>query len=187
VGSQNCGAPQNILVETDGVGATVSWTAVPGAAGYQLRYRVQGSPTWTPVVINGAATSVVLNGLVAGLPYEYQMRTKCSANPVMWSLYSPLASFDIPLRLGESEGFVAQMFPNPVDDVYNVRVTTDQATDATFTVTGIDGKILSSTTQRVIPGNGAIAFGAEWLPSGMYLLHVTNGDQTHVLRFAVVR
>ncbi|HZG01776.1 MAG TPA: T9SS type A sorting domain-containing protein, partial [Chitinophagales bacterium] len=101
--------------------------------------------------------------------------------------YSPPASFDVPLRLGEPEGFAAELFPNPVNDVYNVRVTTDQATDATFTVTGRDGKILSTTTQRVIPGNGSIAFGAEWLPSGMYLLHVTNGEQTRVLRFAVMR
>lgn len=58
--------------------ATLFWTAYLGAQGYDLRYRVSGSNSWTNVlglILNSYACS----GLLAGTTYEFQVRANCAA------------------------------------------------------------------------------------------------------------
>lgn len=100
--------------------ATINWNGVTGANGYQLRYRMQGTPTWTPVVINnGLATSTNLTSLQPNTTYQYQLRTKCSTNPLTWSNYSAIQIFSTPLRLGENETAIdVDVYPNPSSGVF---------------------------------------------------------------------
>ncbi|WP_420551989.1 GEVED domain-containing protein [Tenacibaculum aiptasiae] len=57
-------------------GASVSWTAVPGAS-YDVRYRQVGTSSWTTNAVIG--TSTTLSGLSASTQYEVQVRSKCSS------------------------------------------------------------------------------------------------------------
>ena len=57
-------------------GASVSWTAVPGAT-YDVRYRQVGTSSWTTNAVS--STSTTLSGLSASTQYEVQVRSKCSS------------------------------------------------------------------------------------------------------------
>ncbi|MGH2565133.1 MAG: fibronectin type III domain-containing protein, partial [Ginsengibacter sp.] len=58
--------------------ATFGWTAVSGATGYNIQYRVVGSPTWTPKT--SATNSYSATVLAAGTNYEWQVQTICSGS-----------------------------------------------------------------------------------------------------------
>jgi hypothetical protein len=99
--------------------ADVNWPAVPGVAGYQLQYRVIGTPLW----FNAEATtnSVRILNLVPGSRYELQIRSVCGRN---FSAY------------GTSQFFNTANIPCPVPT--NVVVTTPNAVSAkvSWTVVG---------------------------------------------------
>jgi hypothetical protein len=59
--------------------ATLSWTTVSGAVGYNVRYRIVGAPSWTTTT--SATSSVNVSSLSPASNYEWQVQTDCgSAN-----------------------------------------------------------------------------------------------------------
>lgn len=68
--------------------ATISWTAVPGAASYLLQYRTVGTTRWKTK--RSATTSAKLKNLLPSTSYEYQVATVCSTET---SPYSPIQVF----------------------------------------------------------------------------------------------
>jgi len=70
--------------------ATVSWTAVTGATGYNLQYKTSASSTWT-TVSSLTTTSYNLTGLAASTAYQFQVQTICSGGAT--SGYSTAATF----------------------------------------------------------------------------------------------
>ena len=68
--------------------ATVSWSAVSGAASYDLQYKTAASSTWTTV--NNTSTSRSLTGLASATTYNFQVRANCSGSS---SAYSTASSF----------------------------------------------------------------------------------------------
>ncbi len=59
-------------------GATVSWTAVSGASGYDVDYKANSSSTWINAVTATTSTSINLTGLSALTLYNWRVRTRCS-------------------------------------------------------------------------------------------------------------
>ncbi|RAJ77269.1 putative secreted protein (Por secretion system target) [Chitinophaga dinghuensis] len=59
-------------------GATVTWTAVSGAAGYDVDYKANSASTWINAVTGTTSTSVNLTGLSALTLYNWRVRTRCS-------------------------------------------------------------------------------------------------------------
>ncbi|HKK78038.1 MAG TPA: fibronectin type III domain-containing protein, partial [Phaeodactylibacter sp.] len=72
-----CDTPTGLTTSniTD-ISAELSWTAVTGAQSYNVRYRPQGASAWTTQ--NTANTTIVIDGLMAEMPYEWQVATVCS-------------------------------------------------------------------------------------------------------------
>ena len=73
-----CGVPSGL--STSGVtnnAATLNWTAVTGATGYNIQYRISGASTWTSTT--SSTNSKSLSSLSAGTTYEFQVNTTCSA------------------------------------------------------------------------------------------------------------
>ena len=71
--------------------ATADWDLIPSAT-YDLRYRVQGSGSWTDV-LDLAANSYNFTSLTASTDYEVQVRSKCGANT---SAYTSSVNFSTP-------------------------------------------------------------------------------------------
>jgi alpha-tubulin suppressor-like RCC1 family protein len=78
-------APAN-LAATSGQStqAPLAWDALAGAAEYQVRWRVQGDPSWTTTGWT-AATSTTVTGLTGGTTYEFQVRAHNGGGFGPWS------------------------------------------------------------------------------------------------------
>ena len=66
----------------------VTWTAMPQAITYQIRYRIQGTATWTTRI--SSVANRTLNALQTGATYEYGIRTNC---PSGWTAYTATNTF----------------------------------------------------------------------------------------------
>lgn len=72
---ESCPAPYNLAATSDAIGtATLSWSAMAGT--YTVRYRPEGTSTWTEVT-NITGFDLVLSGLNACEAYEFQMSADC--------------------------------------------------------------------------------------------------------------
>jgi hypothetical protein len=78
-GGGTCNAPGSL--STSGITAsavTFNWGSVSGASNYDLRYRVNGTTTWTNVN-DRTGTSYTQSGLTASTTYQWEIRTDCGS------------------------------------------------------------------------------------------------------------
>lgn len=73
--SLSCAA-SNLSATPGSNSALVSWTAGAGATGFNVRYRVSGTATWTTVNTTGNALTIL--GLNACTAYEVQVQSLCA-------------------------------------------------------------------------------------------------------------
>ena len=66
----------------------LTWPAVSGATTYRIRYRKQGTTTWTNK--SGIVPNKTLVELTANTTYQYQLRAKC---PSGWTGFSSIYTF----------------------------------------------------------------------------------------------
>ncbi|MBL7700701.1 MAG: fibronectin type III domain-containing protein [Ferruginibacter sp.] len=79
-GAGPCNVPTGLAVANiTNSFATFSWTAVPNATLYHLRYKPVSSTTWNVVSYN--LTSINVFGLYAGTTYEYAVEAVCDNGP----------------------------------------------------------------------------------------------------------
>lgn len=75
-----CNAPAGLSSTVTSSGATVSWTAVTGAASYAVDYKLSTATTWTSAATASTATSVAISGLTASSLYDWRVSTNCGTN-----------------------------------------------------------------------------------------------------------
>lgn len=75
-----CNAPSGLSSTVTSSGATVSWTAVSGAASYAVDYKLNSSATWISAATASATTSVTISGLSASSLYDWRVSTSCGTN-----------------------------------------------------------------------------------------------------------
>ena len=88
-GGATCSTPTGLSISSiSQTTATASWSAVTGAATYDVRFRQTGATSWTSGNIAGTAAN--MTGLTANTNYEVQVRANCTgAN----SAYTSSANF----------------------------------------------------------------------------------------------
>ena len=167
-GVASCAAPTDVNISNHAsTSATIGWTPVAGAYGYQVRYRQAGTVTWMPVVINdGTAASANLTGLIPNTTYQYQLRTKCNVLPFTWSAYSGVQTFATPLRLGESDPVAIAVYPNPSNGTVH------------FDFAGLIGvlSVFNPLGQLVQSANVARTHSIDALPDGLLTYQFVTVD-----------
>ena len=66
--------------------------------------------------------------------------------------------------------------PNPAKDLFNLTITTSQATTATISVRDVTGKNIYSQTLELISGENALAIPAGEWSRGLYLITLESGN-----------
>jgi hypothetical protein len=74
--------------------ATFSWTAVGGATGYNVRYRISGTSTWSTTTTSN--TSYAASGLTASSNYEWQVEAICAGGTT--SGFTASSNFSTPAQ-----------------------------------------------------------------------------------------
>jgi phosphatidylinositol-3-phosphatase len=73
-----CSAAGNLSASSVSTsGAVLNWSSVSGAAGYNVRYRITSTSTWTST--GAISNSITLTGLASGTQYEFQIQTDCGS------------------------------------------------------------------------------------------------------------
>lgn len=72
----DCSSPRDIVFSDVAITSIqLDWTAVNTATGYRIRYREQGTSTWTN--ITSSTNMVTVSGLTQSATYEFQLRSDC--------------------------------------------------------------------------------------------------------------
>lgn len=93
--------PTNINLEMlTATNPLFSWDAVPGAAFYQVKYRLKGTTAW--LTSGTSATQRNIPNLIAKKYYQYKIRAQCSSG--IWSDFSDIGLFytstcDVPMGI----------------------------------------------------------------------------------------
>ncbi|PSJ71402.1 hypothetical protein C7N43_39510, partial [Sphingobacteriales bacterium UPWRP_1] len=158
--------------------ATVSWTAVAGAAGYTVQYKPVSAAAW--ISLNVLSNSANLAGLLPGTTYEYKVKTVCAAtstNSGSSSDFSPALQFTtLPAsnsnKTGISEVSDIVVYPNPANELFNLELSET----AQLQLADISGQVVYAAVKEA--GLHTIEVGH--LPAGIYVLTLTtaNGKQT---------
>jgi len=75
--TSSCGTPSGLVASSIILSsATLGWTAVSGAASYNLRYRPSTSTTW--ITTTSGSNSKSISSLSASTQYEFQVQAVCS-------------------------------------------------------------------------------------------------------------
>lgn len=145
-------APFNASVGTvTSTSAVIKWTEfTTNSLGYELRYRVQGTITWTTYASpywfdNDGPTAVTINiGLTPSTTYEWQIRNVCNPGGD-WNAWSALSTFTTgAARLGQ-ETFNVSVYPVPSTGLVNVQVADLQET-AQYEVYNVFGQRVAEGT-----------------------------------------
>lgn len=130
----SCGVPDVAFFSSTNKTAsscTVGWSAVTGATGYNVRYRVNlSSNAWSTV--SSTATSINLTSLLASTQYEFQVQTLCAAGTGAYSASGVFTTTAV-TGCGTASGFSA------------TNITT---TSATLNWTAVSGALSYSVQYR---------------------------------------
>ncbi len=173
--------------------ADLSWVATaPGLPGYQLRYRVIGSGSWT--FFSSAANPFAATGLTCNSDYQWQVRTICGTPGVgAYSAWSSLGNFTTascrtyPAVNHTSEGAKVTVYPNPANQMLNLSYVSEGSSAATVEIRDIFGKLVHQFDAFVNDGLMETAIETGNLVNGMYLLTVKDAGQSTTTRFVIQR
>ncbi|HKR05912.1 MAG TPA: DNRLRE domain-containing protein [Bacteroidia bacterium] len=99
-----CNIPSNLsTINISSVSATFSWSAVPGAVSYSVRYRIIGTGTWTTGTTS--SLSYAATGLTPATNYEWQVQTSCAGGGT--SAFSNSVNFTT-LAIGQAVTIILQ-------------------------------------------------------------------------------
>lgn len=158
--------------------ATISWTAVPGAMGYQ--YAVNTSMTPPATGTYTTMTSANVTGLTAGTTYHTWVRTVCGQGDT--SAWNPMhmfnTTFPASVSTAGTDNFSLEVYPNPVKSTMTIATQGTISGNASIQLMDMTGKLVHSYTLEAKEMN----IDMSSLAAGMYFLHYTDADHRYTLK-----
>ena len=154
--------------------ATVSWTAVSGAASYAVDYKTNASSTWTSAATATTSTSVSLSGLTASTLYDWRVRTNCTGGNSAYAQaqFTTLAASGCATAFEPNEtqataaainaGVANSAAITTTTDVDYFKITTTSTSNITYSLVGPSGvdydmTIYNSAGTQIGSGAGSTA------------------------------
>ncbi len=162
-------------------GARLNWTSASGSAGYEIKGRRVGAPSWTAILV-GNVTQRDVFGLSAGTSYEWTIRTWCDAAGNKKSDFTPLITFTTsPLsKMGDQTSLppdvaqpVLSLFPNPTDQTVTISFENLNSGQYQLVILDVTGRLMFQG-EMMQDGIGAISINlADW-QAGMYFVKIVG-------------
>lgn len=149
-GGVTCNVPTGMNTSAiTSASATLSWSAVTGAASYNVRYKLTSAPSWTNTT--STTTSKSISGLSSGSDYEWQVQTDCGGGST--SAFSASTDFSTTggggtcTDIGEPNGTSGSATLISAGTTYNALIANSGDVDYyKFTTTSPNTKIKVSLT-----------------------------------------
>ncbi len=150
------------------------------------------STSWTPTAQSDWTTVHMTNVTSAYFVSNFRMKFRFegdNGNNFFLddiNLYSGGPSENIVLSVLESQDIQGvELFPNPTEDVVNVRFNLGMSQKIAFSVTDLSGKQLHDQVIFGAEGNNMITYDTNQLSAGMYLVHLKTGNGSKTMQFVV--
>ncbi len=190
-GCASCTAPTvSYMSNITSSSARFNWSAMPGATRYTLRYRVNGTSTWTTV--NTTATTINRTGLLCGTTYQYQLRTRCGS---VWTSYGPLSTFatagcnremEYSMLSVEKEKLEFTLFPNPASNLVNIRFDESRLNSSIILrVFDVNGRMVLERQLQGLDDSATYYFDTSALSNGIYMLQATDASASLIKRLVI--
>jgi iduronate 2-sulfatase len=184
-----CGSPTSLVTSNiASTTVTLKWGAVSCAARYLVRYRKLHTTTWTNV--NVTTNTANITGLTRATTYQWQVQTICVVKPKNASAFAKVATFttgaaltassnitDVSVKTDDQDWNVL-VYPNPAKNSATLRIL-GSVTGVSVRISDIAGKLLWQTENTT---STQINMTLEKLSSGIYLITVTDGKHTKVVK-----
>jgi len=129
--------------------------------------------------LSNAIKSKAINGnSESPLDYGYT-----DATPFQGHNYYRLQQHDIDGKISYSKVLdvyfgnetMVTLYPNPVNSIMNVDISTPKATSATLKVTDATGRVVKVVSMQLSAGANTTQVDLQGLADGIYMVHITNG------------
>ncbi len=173
-----CGPPTNIVISNIRADKVrIDWDAVTDAIKYQVRYRPQGTSTWSKKGTKKTGRNIPQ--LTAGTTYEYQMRTRC---PSGWTGYTATDVFTTSANreIGntlpvETATISLELYPNPASDHLTIAYDTYSPEGVTLRIFNMQGKQVH--IEALENEGDELDVNISHLSSGLYFVQIDNGSE----------
>lgn len=163
-----CDNPTSITATAiTNTGATISWNAVADAIKYRIRYKKQGTSSWTTK--STTSTSQAITGLQSNSTYLYQLRTQC---PSGWKPYTSSKTF---ATTGSTGGGNDGGGTSGTTEV-KLRIKLDNyGSETSWELINNDNGNTVSTGGPYADGQGGTIKSKTWnLPNGFYTIYIDD-------------
>ncbi len=156
--------------------ATVSWTAVAGALGYEYVVNTSAAAPTAPGTAT-TSTSVAVTGLIAGQNYYAHVLDSCGAASLSAWATQPFMTTLGAINVTGSSNFGMSAFPNPVDGLLTIRIDGRMGANAQLTIADVTGRIVATaivteqTTRLDVTG----------LHTGVYFVRYIDNDRVQTV------
>jgi hypothetical protein len=178
---QSCGNPTGLVVSNvTATSVRLSWAGVTCGTKYNLQYKVSSATTWTTVAVKGIDTTIT--GLAPNTTYNWRVQTVCTtpmSGFTNGNNFKTAASLIATTKSMQVQGsFEAIIYPNPAstDAVLSIKGTYKPVT---ITISDLAGKIIWKTSNIA---STRMELPVANLTSGVYIIFVTNGNETKTLK-----
>lgn len=201
----SCTSPKNAkVVDITATSALLVWDSVPGIGSYTLEIE-RNSPSNSPWKITQlvSSNSFALTGLDPNRRYKFKVRANCAGGGhsswSKWVKFQTAVNFtSISTKLGQvtfrsadiNEDiavFDAQIGPNPAQTMTTLRLTGLGTEPVVLRLLDLSGRVVREQSTRPESDSIAVRLTLEDMPDGLYLLHVSNGQQAKMLKLIVSR
>ncbi len=168
----------NNITETS---ANLKWT-IGSAVTKRIRYREEGSETWTPLNTGVNATHRNITGLNSSTTYEWQVKTLCSSTDI--TAWSELNQFTTSAPAARMETIAGEgisgfsVYPNPGTGMFTVTANFDNEEAVGITVTDMLGREIYSTPKSITAGENTFTVDLTNQSAGIYFLKITSASGT---------
>jgi len=184
-----CGLPRNLVSTLNPLlpaQALIEWDPVQDALSYTVRGRRM--PTGAFGYINPTGPGRLVKNLNTGKTYGWSVQSNC---PYDTSEYSPEVYFTLfSARMIQTEGRLGEklsLFPNPSTGPTHVMLQSTTSQPINVRVVDMQGAVLQQFTRLGDVGATAIPLDLSAYPPGLYLVEVTQANETGVLHVQISR
>jgi hypothetical protein len=196
----NCPQPFNItLSQVTSSEATVAWqTPLPGGICNIVSYGPLASnpDDWTLLLAPAGMNSMLITGLNPSTQYGVRVRTNCSVCSIRngqlspWSAVSAFATLSARLQgqlENQNHDIALRAYPNPTSGIFYLAAEKLSGDSMEVKVFDLAGKMVDQMYLDWSQSAGQASMDITHLPSGIYLLQVSDSQKLSTFKFKIIK